>query len=140
MAKTLFFYSDINQVAASNAFRTTLQNAGLTFTELRLGQDQRRHPVQYPGIEAVIDVDGQVYEEVQDASAVQARFAAAPTTAPAPTPDFISPIFTKAQVKNETKSLLETNPDTWTANQQKRAAYITLLLQVNQYLKTGNIP
>lgn len=86
MAKTLYFYSDVNQVSASNAFRSALQSAGLSFTELRLGQDLRKHPVRFPGIQAVIEVDGQLFEEVPIAANVQARLTAAPSTFPVSVP------------------------------------------------------
>ena len=53
-------------------------------------------------------------------------------------PDFISPIYTKLQLKNGTKALLEKDPDTWTANEQKRALYVTVLLAANTFLRTGD--
>lgn len=84
--KTLYFYSDINQTTASTSFRAVLQAASLSFTELVLGRDFRKHSTVYPGIEAVIDIDGVVYQEISNATQVQAALNAAPSSLPAPAP------------------------------------------------------
>lgn len=90
MAKSLYFYSDVNQTAQSNAFRAQLQADNVPFTELRLGTDLRKHNVQFPGIQAVIEVDGTVYQEVQNKANVRAAFTAAPASLPAPAPPVLS--------------------------------------------------
>lgn len=138
MAKSLYFYADGNQAAASNVFRNRLIQDGLTFTELRLDRDQRKHPVTYGGIEAVIDVDGAMYEEIQTASEAAPHFATAPGSLPPSPLDAINPLITKVQAQNTLKTLLETNPSAWTALQERQAMYL-LLLGLFRDLKNGGV-
>lgn len=63
MAKTLYFYSDINNPKTSDFIRNILNASRLPFIELRLGKDERIHNVKVGGVDVLTVVDDVIWKE-----------------------------------------------------------------------------